>query len=695
MRSPRLHLLLSSILVLFLAFDCLNAQLIPERGEMAVDHPRLLLRPNDTPYAISLDQLAAIEHDSNYEQMLTQLKGWNDAGCKALAWILTGDNTYADQAIEYMQSYTFSGGDTFDYYFNLRDFGLAYDWLYNYEGFTDEIKADIRSRVNPLAQAAYNQAQDHIFHNYTWMSACGVAFWAIATADEDSQADEFFANIRERYNDALYAAAEYLDGLPSESYGYWSLYDYGSMVQSFVAFQGAFEQDLSTTMRNQYGNFLERHTLNVIQNVQPDMRFTPWGDVISGPNGSVTHEMAGLLNMATWVLNLKEGAYFDQWLAEKRGLGRFYGETAIYYMLYNRNIDLEPETPTISFLAGGGGQGGHFIARSAWDDGATLVAFGVKDHYGDHNHYDQGQFTIYRNTILAVDPPVYNSTRGPQQPSDVHNTLLINGHKQRACRGQWFSTLDDFLDNLDGGAQLETGNFIFYADSTEWAACAGEYAQAYDEGLLDTCVRQLLFIRPGTIIVVDQLYSAVGTTLSDVSWLLQLPATPTVEGNAVSLSRSGSWIRNTPLMHEPAEPTITSTAVNTKRVSYSYNGERSLNIVNLIEVGDGDPSAVPSDLNLEETDSGIEITVNSHKYLFGNESSSYVVSEIECPDCQPQSPGCDINGDGQINIVDVIQFILSARDDSSNPVYDRDGNGSYGIQDAISLLLDILSGNCK
>ena len=694
MRFQSLCVLVAAFITAALCISDLRAQLIPELDEMAVDHPRLLLRPSETPYAISLDQLAALERDEDFEQMLNQIKGWDGADCQALAWIFTGDSTYAEQAIESMQGYNFSGGDTFHYYFHLREFALAYDWLYHYEGFTEEIKDDVRSRVNPLAQTALNQTYDHIFHNYIWMSACGVAYWAIATADEDSEADGFFNDIRDRFNDALYVGIEYLDGLPSEPYGYWSLYDYASVVQSLVAFQSAFDRDLSGEVREQYGNWLERHTLNVIHHVQPNMRYISWGDLQSGPNGGVTHEMAGILNMATWALNLPQGIYFDQWLAEKRGLKRFYGETAMHYMLYARHLDIEPQTPALSFVAGGAEQGGHFIARSGWDDGATLVAFGVKDHYGDHNHYDQGQFTIYRNEMLAVDPPVYRGTRGPQQPTDMHNTLLINGNKQRQCRGQWFDTLEKFLDNLDGGAQLETGDFLFYADSIDWAVCAGEFARAYEEGLLDNCVRQLLFIRPGTVIVVDNLYSSLGTDLTDVQWLLQLPSTPTVDGNRVSISRGGSWLRNTPLLPETGEPTVTSTDVSTQRVSYSYSAERTLTIAHLLEVGDGDPAATPSDLQVEQVDDGMEIIIGGRKFIFGNENIGYEVSETECEGCEAKTPGCDFNGDGRIIITDVIALLLYQLDIPGDLKADFNQDGVISIADAISMLIAMRDGTC-
>jgi len=62
----------------------------------------------------------------------------------------------------------------------------------------------------------------------------------------------------------------------------------------------------------------------------------------AGPDGGVTHEIAGLTDAATWALNNAHGAFFSQWLAGKRGTERFHGETAILYFLYTRHLAVAP-----------------------------------------------------------------------------------------------------------------------------------------------------------------------------------------------------------------------------------------------------------------------------------------------------------------------------------------------------------------
>ncbi len=591
--------------------------LIPPLAEIKAERPRVLLRRSSTPHAISLAQLKAIPRDADFRRMLAQLKGNNHAAAQAMVWLLTDDRAAAEKAVARMRSYRYPGQvDTFHIYGRLTEFGLAYDWLYHYEGFTPEIKAEVRAKVLPLAQHGIRVADDHMFHNYIWMSAGGTAIWALATAGEDQQADQLFEQIRNRFNTGLYPAWAYLDGLPSEPMGYWALYVFTPGVLTLLGAQSAFDVDLVGAVANQQHDWLRRHFRNLIQSTLPNMRYIPWGDLQSGPNGGVTHEMAGIIDAVTWALRSREGAYFSDFLATgPRGLGRFYGETAVFYMLYTRQLDTRPAEPPLSFLAGGG-QSGHFVARSGWDDAATIVAFTCTDHFGDHHHYDQGSFTIYRQGLLAVDPPVYRRTRGPQQKTEYHNTLLLGGQPQRPVRGQWFKTVEEFRQNLRGGRKLETGDVLFHKEAGSWAAVAGQFAQAYPPELIRSCVRQLLFVRPDRVVIVDHLLAPPGETLPVVQWLLQLPKPPSLDGDGLWATHGRSWLRCRGIMPGGSVPAVTATEVNTHRASFSYEGKAGLTLVHLLEVGDGQQPGTPAEITARRTGKAVEVTLDGHKFRF-------------------------------------------------------------------------------
>jgi ligand-binding sensor domain-containing protein len=56
---------------------------------------------------------------------------------------------------------------------------------------------------------------------------------------------------------------------------------------------------------------------------------------------------------------------------------------------------------------------------------------------------------------------------------------------------------------------------------------------------------------------------------------------------------------------------------------------------------------------------------------------------------------CDFNGDGHINVVDVLALLLLQRRNPSDPRADRNGDGEVSTADALELLRDIQSGACK
>lgn len=610
---------------------------IPDLSLISRERPRLLLRPHPTALAISLDQLRNGPKGEDYEELLQQLKGEDNAAANALIWLLTGDVSAADLAIARMAEYEQPERyNTFHIHSRLTEFGLAYDWLYGYSGFSEEIRREIRRRVMPTAWRGYRNSNDHMFHNYVWMSAGASAIWALATAGEDAESDRLFKSLAERFNSGLFPAMRYLEGLPSEPLGYWFYYDFHPCMLTLLATQSAFEKDIVGMIAREQEDWVGRHFMTIVQGILPDLRFIPWGDLQSGSNGGVTIRAAGMIDAMTWCLNSPEGAWLGQWLAEKRGPERFHGWTAVFFMIYSRSLQVEPEEPALSYLSGNY-QAGHFVARSGWDENATIVAFRNSDHYGDHNHHDQGSFIVYRNGLLAVDPPVYEKVRGPQEPTAVHNTLLLGGEGQRDCRGQNFLTVEIFEENRTGGPMLETGDILFSAEKGDWAAVAGQFAQAYEAGLVDSCVRQLLFLRPGTILVVDHLRAPPGNSLPSVEWLLQVPNKPEITTEGMWTSNGRSRLRLEPDTPESkvVSPVVRSTQVRSYTISLGYNlpdsGEASreeLLLVHRLEVGpEAEPEAHTTAMDSRRGPDYYDIVINERAFRF-NLKSPYAIQSI-------------------------------------------------------------------
>ncbi len=610
-------LVLLSVLVLPLALEAAPTDLIPPATGLKQNRPRLLLRPLQTPYAISLPQLKSLPHDADYQSLLRQLENLRPPRAAALALVyhLTGKNEAADRAVALMNSWRSprdkkAMNDPFNVYFTCIDLALAYDWLHDYPAFDEAAKADLRRRVQPLVENAFALGNDHVFHNYIWMFNGGAMLWALATAGEDSASDQLLAGLTDRFNHQLFRAMEYLDGANGDSAGYWWLYCEDSAVLVLLAAQSAFETDVMGTLRREHGDWLNRQLEFLVQSVLPDMRFAPWGDIVAGPNGGVTREMAAKIDAQTWALRSPHGAYLSQWLAAKRVLKRWESETAMFYFLYTRHLDVPPATPPLAMFAGTK-QGGNVLMRSGWDDGATVVGFRCTDFFGQHHHLDQGSFFIYRNGMLALDAGLYRHVAGSQMNTDAHNTLLLGDEGQRSQRYQSASTLEAFTQRLPKG--LETGDILFYRDAGEWTAVAGQFAQAYRPEVVQSCVRQLLFLRPGTVLVVDQLAAPAGKSLPEVRWLLHVPARPMIDGSTVTAFNPRSYLRCRALEPEsalqiensystpagPSSSTGNPSMVDTSRVSFAYPGKPRMTLIHALEMGDGNSQTLPAPIEIK------------------------------------------------------------------------------------------------
>jgi hypothetical protein len=144
-------------------------------------------------------------------------------------------------------------------------------------------------------------------------------------------------------------------------------------------------------------------------------------------------------------------------------------------------------------------------------------------------------------------------------------------------------------------------------------------------------VRQLLFVRPATVVVVDQLTGPTGHAVPEVQWLLQVPRRPAIDGDALWASNGKSWLRCRPIMlpddargaAAPGEaaskaisPEVAETPVGTHQVCYTYAGKDRLTLVHVLDVGDGDRPGPASAVRVRPTDRGVVLAVDGKAFLF-------------------------------------------------------------------------------
>ncbi|HWJ82524.1 MAG TPA: hypothetical protein VNS55_09830 [Nocardioides sp.] len=155
---------------------------------------------------------------------------------------------------------------------------------------------------------------------------------------------------------------------------------------------------------------------------------------------------------------------------------------------------------------------GHLFARSGWDTHATWLELAMGAHTESHAHQDQLSFLLYDDDWLAYDPNI-DSSSGLRQEASAHNLVEVTEGGTE-------------LQQYDGSATVEA-----FADNDTFTYAAADatalYADPYGGHPVDLAQREVVWLKPGVLVVYDRVSAEAGTAYH---WLLHAPSQPTVNG---------------------------------------------------------------------------------------------------------------------------------------------------------------------
>jgi hypothetical protein len=201
-----------------------------------------------------------------------------------------------------------------------------------------------------------------------------------------------------------------------------------------------------------------------------------------------------------------------------------------------------PPTPLTWFAP----YNGHVFMRSGWTDdtghldtAATYVSFNAGDRLAYHQFYDQGNFTIFHNgEELLVRSGVYSGDGTSDHDANYYarsiaaNTILIcdlaenfDGIRPNSERDIWLNDCGqrtmspanrtainvDYL--LDNWRAYDTGSILRFAEAGDATYLRADITGAYNSTVYTTpenrakvssVIRELVYWRPGTVIVADR-----------------------------------------------------------------------------------------------------------------------------------------------------------------------------------------------
>ncbi|MBI5388260.1 MAG: heparinase II/III family protein [Verrucomicrobia bacterium] len=221
---------------------------------------------------------------------------------------------------------------------------------------------------------------------------------------------------------------------------------------------------------------------------------------------------------------------------------------------------------------------GHVYARSSWDEDATYFFFKCSDRFTAHQHLDAGHFVIYKREELAGDGGHYDEFGTLHDVnyhlrSIAHNTVLVLDPNER-----WPGIRAGQVTGNDGGqhhawphhngatsdaaewqrqkALYDIADVLAFEDRGDYLYVAGDAARAYSPRKLARFTRQIIFLRPNTFVIFDQVKSKQPEFKK--TWLLQAMHKPEQSGNRLAITNGKGRLFVQTLLPQPPEVRLVS-----------------------------------------------------------------------------------------------------------------------------------------
>ncbi len=231
---------------------------------------------------------------------------------------------------------------------------------------------------------------------------------------------------------------------------------------------------------------------------------------------------------------------------------------------------------------------GKVYARSDWCEDATWFRFECSGFWCNHQHYDVGNFEIFRRDPLATESGEY-LWGGPHAinwyiRTIAHNCLLVyqpgedSWQRMRdggatppandggqAKRWDW---VKQGLEEWKGVPEHRRGAITAYDNQPGHLYVAGDCTNAYAPSKLARWTRQIVFVRPHTFVVLDRVVST--RPEYEKTWLLHMRDEPTVEGDTATVPGDAGLSTGAGLVVQTLLP---APATIEKICGYTYRGQ--------------------------------------------------------------------------------------------------------------------------
>ncbi|MBN1807666.1 MAG: hypothetical protein JW909_01260 [Planctomycetes bacterium] len=511
------------------------------------DHPRLFFRKKSLKDVRSAAR-ALQEARSGFRGGFTSRYRDDNPAMLALKYLLSNDDAAARRAVSLMKTQGVN-----DWYHAgewVSQSALAYDWLYDYPGFSDKDKKEaedaIVSGMNTCVRWVAGK-DGHFIWNGHWICMAGAVTGTVALYGHRQEATANAERVLRTCDESL-LALDYIDGAWPEgpTYAFHTLHDMIVAVEAFW----------SATGENPYKRHpgLARFSHWFMWMTRPDWSLERWDDASGGSSCNSDHEYAGyILPIARGAADPAASMYAKSLMA-KWGARSFSPEYQGHYLsLWGFPEITEPIARYPAALSDcfGRNVAGHVIARSGWGPDDSMLAFRAGQNIcPGHQHYCANAFTYYHKAPLAIDSgqymgnPLADYMKNYTQHSVAHNLVVFPRTGKPDDDGgqtmEFHHVLTSSRDLVDPGS-WNVASIFAYEEKGSYMYVGADATRAYG-GKCRLFVRELVYLRPNKIVILDRTVPADGRT---PTWLLHSVGEPLLTRNQFIVQNEGMRLAGT------------------------------------------------------------------------------------------------------------------------------------------------------
>lgn len=609
-------------------------------------HPKIFIRGGDQPpqIGVSLSELRRRIKSSPWSRYTGRLGLHAEYGSfyslpnLALKWLAMGDSSAADRAVSIMKrpvprDNTTTDGDL------TEAAAIAYDWLYNYAGFSEEDKETVRENLLDAGRRMLSIMRDHVFHTRPNAWASGALMAGLALYPEVPEGEKMALEAIKYWKDNLFPARRLMDGPWQNSMAYGRKYLTRSVFHAMSAWSSATGDDVWFQAARQ-DNWAERMLYVFIYACRPDYTYVTYGDFFSSFWTARTGSMCNVLDATQGTRN----PYGQGFIAE---LERRYGNRGLephraYYLVFlDPTVPARPKSELPLCEVFGPHSMGCCFMRSGWGPNDIFLFYKCGDYYGDHGHFDQGTFEIFYKKPLAVDSGSYTEGfSGPHRMnytirSVAHNTLVFPERGKDEEGGQRVFHQQGVRNPRALPPTCETGDILLFNDQPGYCHVLGDVARAYDR--VKTFYRHFLYVKPNIVVIFDAVSLAPKYRRL---WLYHYPTKAEISEEFFKVVNGGGGVAGQVLLpaqaeirdvpgftvgsrEYPAENQASPDITGKGRVEVEPAGQTEPSTYFLVVLTIGDGARVkPVAARLEDRDNSFALTLGPKVFLFGKDGRS-------------------------------------------------------------------------